>query len=54
MKTDYPSTPVKTVKLSAPAYIDMVEGSAYHILAMCDKKRKGRKRSMQTLLTDQH
>jgi len=54
MKSDYPEAPLKSIKISVPAYIDMVDGTAYHILAMADKKKKSRRRSMQTLITDQH
>lgn len=53
MQNDYPETPTKVVKLSAPAYIDLVSGTGYHILAMADKRKKKYKRSMQNLVTDQ-
>ena len=54
MQNDYPAVPTKTVKLSAPAYIDMAQGTGYHILALADKRKKKYKRSVQVVLIDQH
>lgn len=53
MQADYSETPTKIVKLSAPAYLDMVNGTGYHILALADKRKKKYKRSMQNMLSDQ-
>lgn len=53
MEEGYRDTPSKTVKVSAPAYIDISQGMPYHIIAMSEKVIKCRKRKGSTLLIDQ-
>jgi len=54
MQDTYPSKPTKTVKLTAPAYIDMEQGTSYHIVVLADKKKKSRRKSGMVLVIDQH
>ena len=54
MQDTYPDKPTKNVKLTAPAYIDMEQGTCYHVVVMADRRRKNRRKSGMVLVIDQH
>src|SRR5215217_700240 len=39
MQDNYQETESRNIKISAPAYLDMVNGTPYHILVKADNKR---------------
>lgn len=54
MNSNYTEAPCKTVRISAPAYIDITNGNPFVILAIADKKkRKGVKRSNSPIKIEQ-
>lgn len=54
MNPNYAETPTKTVRISAPAYIDINNGNPFVIVALADKrKKKLTKRSVTPVKIDQ-
>lgn len=53
MNTNYRDTPTKTVRISAPAYIDISSGNPFVIVALADKRKKKSKRSITPVKIEQ-